>query len=249
MDVAAKNAIVATLNRSLALQLNLEHVMDKAMSLPTLKTDANPDGLRPEWADEFVEHAGSKYDENAQDLWARLLAGELNKPGTFSRKAMRILDDMEPDDARAFESLCERCTGGIFSNGTNQDPFPLFIDRGEELEMPNDSLIRLKDLGLINFGNSNEAGVRYTAAIGKGKWQLIKVAEIELLVQFPPDKVQYFEVRTFTRYGIELSQLCHMGTLLEEGAFFINKFKSLGANVALVKKLNDDGSAEMELFT
>jgi hypothetical protein len=248
MDAAAKDAVIATLNRSLAHQLNLEDVMDKAVSLSTLREDANPDDLKPEWADEFAEHAGSKYDSDAQEIWARLLAGELNSPGTFSRKAMRVLDDMESEDARAFETLCERCAGGILSNGTTQDPFPFFIGRNEELEMSSDSLIRLKDLGLINFDDSNEVRVRYTTTIGADKWQIFKIAGTEVLVQFPPDKAQQFEVRTFTRYGIELSQLCHLGSLLEKNSFFINKFISLGARVALVSKLNVDGSAEMKVL-
>lgn len=86
IDAAAKDAVVATLNRSLAHQLNLEDVMNKAVSLPTLREDANPDDLKPEWADEFAEHAGSKYDTDAQELWARLLAGELNRPGPIPEK-------------------------------------------------------------------------------------------------------------------------------------------------------------------
>lgn len=248
MDAAAKDAVVATLNRSLAHQLNLEDVMNKAVSLPTLREDANPDDLKPEWADEFAEHAGSKYDTDAQELWARLLAGELNRPGTYSRKAMRLLDDMESEDAKAFEALCERCAGGVLSNGEVQDPFPLFIGRGEELEMPSDSLIRLKDLGLINFDDSNEVRMRYMTAIGKDGWQILKIAGTEISVRFPPDKAQQFEVRTFTRYGIELSRLCQTGLLLEKNAFLINKFKSLGASVALVSKLNTDGSAELKLL-
>ena len=124
IDVAAKNAIVATLNRSLAHQLNLEDIAEKAVSSPDLKEDADPGRLDPEWVDKFEEHAGAKYDEDAQRLWARLLTGELNKPGSYSRKSMRILDDMEREDAEAFASLCARCAGAFFLGARGSSSCP-----------------------------------------------------------------------------------------------------------------------------
>lgn len=241
IDVAAKNAIVATLNRSLAHQLNLEDIAEKAVSSPDLKEDADPGKLDPEWVDKFEEHAGAKYDEDAQRLWARLLTGELNKPGSYSRKSMRILDDMEREDAEAFASLCARCTGGVLPWGERQQLLPLLMEKGQELALPESGLARLKGLGLIEFGNSSGFGLREGMRLGDGGWQVLKVGSCLLGVRFPEGEGFEVTVHRFTRYGEELSQLCDLGCELDRNDLLANKLKQAGGEVVRVMEIESDG--------
>lgn len=245
IDDAAKVAIIDLINQSLAHHLNLESIMDKAVNSPDLSPQANPDGLNPEWADEFAERAGSKYDEDAQTVWAKLLTGELNNPGSYSRKAMRLLDDMEPEDARAFEKLCSACIGGPTINGEWQEMIPLFIDEGQELVMSAVDLNRLKDLGLINFSYGSVAGLSIITSFGDGGWQLIQVDDKAVAVSFEKGKAFHVEKRTFTKYGAELSKLCHVGQALSEDGLLVRKFKEAGGKVGLVVELLPDGQFRM----
>ncbi|WP_322354249.1 DUF2806 domain-containing protein, partial [Paratractidigestivibacter sp.] len=240
IDVAAKNTLISTLNRSLAHQLNLEDIVEKAVNSPDLKVEADPGGIDPEWAEKFEEHAGSKYDEDAKSMWARLLTGELNRPGTFSRKAMRILDDMEREDAEAFDALCSRCAGGLLPWGERQQLLPLFIGRGEELALQEGNLAGLKGLGLIEFDGA-VGGMFESTKIGDGGWLVLKVGHRLLGVRFPEDKGYEVMLRRFTRYGEELAQLCELGSDLEEGNLLINKFKDAGGEVVLVTGQLPDG--------
>lgn len=130
MDFAAKNGVIAILQKPLVHQLNLEDIIDKAITSPDLNEDVDPGELDLEWVEKFEEHAGSKYSDEAQDLWAKLLTGELNHPGTYSRKALSILDDMEREDAEAFSALCARCAGGVLPWGERQRLLPLLIGKG-----------------------------------------------------------------------------------------------------------------------
>lgn len=236
-----KQAIVATLNRALAHQLNLDDIMDKAVNSPNLNENADPSKLDPEWAEKFEEHAGSKYTEEAQEIWARLLTGELNEPGTFSRKTMSILDDMEREDAEAFSLLCSRCAGGDTPDGEWQQLIPLFIGKGEELEIPVERLSRLKGLGLINFDLANGDGLFISTALGDGGWQVLRVGNRTLGVRFPQGKGYQIHLNRLTRFGEELARLCDIGKDLEADSLLVNKFKSAGGEVTLVLNIAPDG--------
>ena len=45
-------------------------------------------------------------DETLQDLWARLLAGELESPGSVSNDTMSIARDLTKERAGEFQTLC-----------------------------------------------------------------------------------------------------------------------------------------------
>jgi hypothetical protein len=51
----------------------------------------------------FAEGATS---EQLRSKWARVLAAEVRKPGTFSPKAMRVVDELSAETAMLFESIC-----------------------------------------------------------------------------------------------------------------------------------------------
>ena len=81
-----------------------------------------------------------------QDIWARILAGEANVPGTFSRKTVNILADMDKSDAELFTTLC------CFSWGFPDGPAPLVFERDEffnERGIALRSLADIESLGLI----------------------------------------------------------------------------------------------------
>ena len=41
-----------------------------------------------------------------QILWARVLAGEANAPGTYSKRTVNLLSDFDKSDAELFTKLC-----------------------------------------------------------------------------------------------------------------------------------------------
>ncbi len=45
-------------------------------------------------------------DEQMQALWAKILAGEANGPGRFSKKTVNIVASLDKSDAEAFTTLC-----------------------------------------------------------------------------------------------------------------------------------------------
>ena len=85
-------------------QGNIESITHQA--LPHLNDDAEPEKIEDDFLRNFFDKSRLVSDEQMQDVWSRILAGEANNPGTFSRKTINILGDMDKKDAELFTQLC-----------------------------------------------------------------------------------------------------------------------------------------------
>ena len=62
--------------------------------------------FNPEFRRRWILESSNISDETLQDLWARLLAGELESPGSVSNDTMSIARDLNKDRAEEFHTLC-----------------------------------------------------------------------------------------------------------------------------------------------
>ena len=60
----------------------------------------------PEFRRRWILEASNVSDETLQDLWARLLAGELESPGSVSNDTMSIARDLNKKRSEEFQTLC-----------------------------------------------------------------------------------------------------------------------------------------------
>ena len=77
------------------------------LAVPQLDENARPDLISGDWGANFRDKSHTCSDPEMAALWAQLLAAEANKPGSYSRKTVNILADLEPNDARLFKALCD----------------------------------------------------------------------------------------------------------------------------------------------
>ena len=66
----------------------------------------NLEQFNPEFRHRWISEASNVSDETLQGLWARLLAGELESPGSVSNDTMSIARDLNKDRAEEFQTLC-----------------------------------------------------------------------------------------------------------------------------------------------
>ena len=85
-------------------QKNMEDVTAKALS--QLKENANPSAIQDDWIVNFFDKSRIVSDSEMQDLWSRVLAGEANVPGTYSRRTVNFLSDLDKAEANLFTKLC-----------------------------------------------------------------------------------------------------------------------------------------------
>ena len=70
--------------------------------------------FNPEFGRRWVAEASNVSDETLQQLWARLLKGELESPGSVSNDTMTVARDMTKERAEEFQILC---SAALYSPG------------------------------------------------------------------------------------------------------------------------------------
>lgn len=127
-------------------QENMEEITRK--SIPHLAEESNPEKMEDDWVTNFFDKSRIVSDEEMQGIWAQVLAGEANAPGSFSKRTVNLLGDLDKRDAELFNTLCR--FGWMFGNFT-----PLVFDTQEkiydDLGINFGSLSHLDSLGLIQF--------------------------------------------------------------------------------------------------
>jgi hypothetical protein len=181
-------------------QKNIEDITAKA--LPQLSAGAKPDAVADDWITNFFDKSRIVSDAQMQDLWSRVLAGEANAPGSFSKRTVNFLSDLDKVDAKIFSDLC----GFVWVIGPY---FPLVFDAHAEIYNRNgvtfDSLTHLDNIGLIKFDNL--AGF---ARRGLPKKFPAYYYGRPLLLEMPEDTENQIEVgkALMTQTGSELAPIC-----------------------------------------
>ena len=123
--------------------INLSRILQATQ--PQLTDEANPESIGEDWFANFREKAKTCSDEEFAMLWASLLAGEVNRPGSYSQKTVNTLADMDVQTAHVFAGLCR---------------YALTTETGIVLVVPKEiigpkvgdyGLSKLKGLGLVDF--------------------------------------------------------------------------------------------------
>ena len=129
-------------------QKNIEDITAKA--LPQLTDAAKPDAMENDWVTNFFDKSRIVSDEEMQSLWARVLAGEANAPGTYSKRTVNFLADLDKTDAELFSRLC-----GF--GWQIADVVPVVFDTDAEIynsqKINFNALIHLESIGLIQFNS------------------------------------------------------------------------------------------------
>lgn len=128
-------------NKDAVLEEALEHLSVAADS-PSGEDQSVPSGeLAPEFLDRFERYAAEASTDDLRSRWGRVLAREVQTPGSMSNKAMRIVDELDPQTAHLFEMVCNKARVGDV----------LIHCLVSDLTLP--ELLALNDAGLINYSN------------------------------------------------------------------------------------------------
>ena len=87
-----------------ALKSTCFKIIDKA--LEHLDEGADIRDIDVDWRANYFDKCRLVHDDDMQTLWAKILAGEANNPGTYSKHCVNFVADMEKRDAQLFTELC-----------------------------------------------------------------------------------------------------------------------------------------------
>lgn len=141
-----KRALMRLVSEEIKKQENIEKITEK--SFDSIRDDATPEKIEDDWISNFFDKCKLISDEDMQILWAKILAGEANNPGTFSKRTIEFMGTMDRKDAILFDSLCK--TSWKFPALQ-----PLVIDYNDKvfnnINLTFINLQHLDDIGLINM--------------------------------------------------------------------------------------------------
>jgi len=89
---------------NLRKQKNIETIMEKTFGFCASKSISKRTDL--DWFNRYITLAENVSNKTMQDLWAKILAGELSSPGTYSLKALKVFRDMSIVDAKLLAKAC-----------------------------------------------------------------------------------------------------------------------------------------------
>lgn len=92
-------------NKDAVLELALEDLRQN----PGTEQEASegPPQLDDGFLNRFERYAEDATDEQIRERWAKVLASEIRKPGTFSGKVLRVVDELDASTAALFERVCQ----------------------------------------------------------------------------------------------------------------------------------------------
>ena len=127
-------------------QSNMEEITRKA--LPHLKVDASPEDVENDWIRNFFDKCRLVSDDEMQELWGKVLAGQANAPGGYSRRTVNLLQSLDKEDAIQFTQLCG-C--GWMVGGVTLFVYDVTKRIYADMEITFGSLAHLDAIGLIRF--------------------------------------------------------------------------------------------------
>jgi len=201
-------------------QENIEAIMEKTFSFCANNAiDKRPD---LDWFNRYIALAEDVSNNTMQDLWAKILAGELSRPGSYSLKAIKIFRDMSIVDAKLLAKACSLAV--------------------KDQSKKNIRLISgiYQQLGLLNFFSKNRQqhinlshfGLNYADILSLADNHLIYKQESELNVMTVGEKIN------FNFNGLPFKLTCKKPNISVQ--FY--KFTPIGAELAnlISDKANDD---------
>lgn len=127
-------------------QANIEDIA--IMAIEDLREDAKPQDIENDWIANFFDKAKLISDKEMQSLWARVLAGQANSPGKYSKRTVNFLASIDKYDADLFTKLCSfGCHLGMMIIPLYDFDETIYKDNG----ITYSGLRHLEDIGLIKF--------------------------------------------------------------------------------------------------
>jgi len=201
-------------------QRNIESIISQAAhQLPESVTDEETD---EDWMIQFFNHCQDIGNEEMQKLWARLLAGEVAQPGSYSLRTLNTVRMLRQSDAAMFRLFCNYCWMGGCHYYTDQTD-ALLKCRG----LPYATFLHMQALGLLH------AEVGLVNELGPSKVILTLYHGHRHRLSNPQDRAKSLRTRALTDIGLELASLCDCESDEEYYSILVDSWEKDGIEVTV----------------
>ena len=123
---------------------NLKKVIEETSKIVQEKKLEISGYTKIDWINIYFESAKNAADTYMQNVWAKVLAKELECPGTFGYKTLDVLKNMSKEDFILFEKMCTVQIEGVIFRGEAY--------KKQGIEWLN--LIKMSEFGLLSLDNT-----------------------------------------------------------------------------------------------
>ncbi len=174
-------------------QANIESIAAKTAKF--LPAQVSTEAVDPDWSYGFFEECQDTTNNELQELWAKILAGEVTRPGSCSKKTLRIVRQMEKSDAERFTRFCALVVD------TNLASFAL-APEGRGFLPFGLSAFDLSELGQLELLISDNVSTEITEGFHFGYFGQLVV------VRVPDSRIVRLPFVPLTERGKELRRVC-----------------------------------------
>ena len=176
-------------------QKNMEDVVQRADKILQAEPAPTADGEESDqgWVEECLEGAGKAYDDDLKNYWAKLLAGGIRNPGTYSKRAILFMKSLSIEDADKIRRMCQY----VVYNYDNTDAVIL---RYKPSDYTFDEISFLMELRLLNYNHSIVKQYRFDKNDGYG---FFRKKDVGLFVKIKR-KEYNLPIYSFTELGKEI---------------------------------------------
>lgn len=205
-------------------QSNIEDITNKA--IPGLSENTRPQDIDNDWIANFIDKCKLISDEEMQILWGKVLAGEANSPGKYSKRTINFLSNMDKSDAEMFSMFCR------YVCDLGGDPTPIIINLVDKIYDANgmnyDVIKHLQDIGLIIFDPHGSFNIQH---IPQTIFMNYQGNRYKLELSFPKDNILEIGKVLLSKVGRELVQLVGSNSLEYFVEYVIEHIKTEGCKV------------------
>lgn len=173
-----------------------------------------------DWFIRYYEASGNISDKEMQILWARILAGEIEKPSSYSLRMLDLLRNISKEEAERFVKICN----ASIKSGSEKYVIPVDQDYLSKNDIDYSDILMLEEIGLINSGS----GIQINDDLESNTEYILYVYG-SLIVRAIASEKRKFSLRVypFTNVGNELATLIDRESNEEN---FLNLCKKLQDN-------------------
>ncbi len=142
-------------------QDNIENIINYAYEELKQEENITSEPVDEDWTIRFFNCVEDISNEEMQKIWAKILAGEIKQPNTFSLRTLNIMKNLSQKEAKLFQKL----SGFVFFNFGGMY---FIISSGNLLSKYNlaySELLELEECGLIVINHSTVLGLDFENTI------------------------------------------------------------------------------------
>lgn len=207
----AKRADYRMRYRELQRQANLESVIARGLAHAPDVGATEP--VDPDWLAKFFDECQDVSNETMQNVWGKMLAGEMAKPGSYSMRTLALVPVLTQRDAKLFTEYGRHLVVlPVFGYcDPSFDGFESFLHKAG---LGDREFLHLDAIGLVNFATLGRESDTYSSGLEVSYYDSI------LRIRADGDHVPWdYRTRTLTDVGRELAEIARDGTTPVPGLF------------------------------